>query len=163
MSIYKNGQYLKDNPVWHLHDSKWKAERIKDILQKNNIVPETVCEIGSGAGEVINQLSEFYKGSLFTGYEISPQAFELSQRIKKSNISFKLENILDSNVSGFSLLMMIDVIEHIEDYLGFLRKVRSCAEFKLFHIPLDISVQTFLKYEFHHSFKGFVNIFFIDK
>ncbi len=145
MSIYKSGQYLENNPGWHTGDSEWKAERVIEILQKNNLVPRTVCEVGSGAGEILNQLSEFYKNAFFTGYEISPQAYKISQKIKKANISFKLENILDSNVSGYELLMMIDVLEHIEDYLGFLKKIRSYADFKLFHIPLDLSVQTVLR------------------
>ena len=145
MSIYKNGQYLKNNPGWHKGDSEWKAERIKEILQKNNLFPHTVCEVGSGTGEILNQLSEFYKDSFFTGYEISPQAYELSQRINKKNISFKLENILNTNVSDYELLMMIDVIEHIEDYLGFLKKIRSYADYKLFHIPIDLSAQAVLR------------------
>jgi hypothetical protein len=37
------------------------------------------------------------------------------------------------------------VFEHVEDYLGFLRQMRPIAEFKVFHIPLDLSVQTVLR------------------
>ena len=41
--------------------------------------------------------------------------------------------------------MAIDVFEHVEDYFGFLRKLREKAEYKIFHIPLDLSVQTVLR------------------
>ena len=44
----------------------------------------------------------------------------------------------------YDLLLVIDVIEHVEDYFGFLRVVRGKAEHKLFHIPLDICVQRVL-------------------
>ena len=36
--------------------------------------------------------------------------------------------------------MIIDVIEHIEDYFFFLRKVKKKANYKIFHIPLDLSI-----------------------
>jgi hypothetical protein len=41
--------------------------------------------------------------------------------------------------------MAIDVFEHVEDYFGFLRKLRAKAEYKIFHIPLDLSVQSILR------------------
>ncbi len=39
--------------------------------------------------------------------------------------------------------MAIDVFEHVEDYFGFLRKIKG--EYKIFHIPLDLSMQTVLR------------------
>ena len=45
----------------------------------------------------------------------------------------------------FDLLLMLDVFEHVEDYIGLLRAVRSKAKQKLFHIPLDLSVQSVLR------------------
>ncbi|QOJ24011.1 MAG: hypothetical protein HRU78_10440 [Gammaproteobacteria bacterium] len=41
--------------------------------------------------------------------------------------------------------MAIDVFEHIEDYFDFLRKFKTKAEYKIFHIPLDLSIQTVLR------------------
>ena len=40
---------------------------------------------------------------------------------------------------------MLDVFEHVEDYIGLVRAVRSKARQKLFHIPLDLSVQAVLR------------------
>jgi hypothetical protein len=36
----------------------------------------------------------------------------------------------------------LDVFEHVEDYYGFLRQLKAKARYKIFHIPLDLSVQT---------------------
>jgi hypothetical protein len=41
--------------------------------------------------------------------------------------------------------MAIDVFEHVPDYIGFLRSLRDRAIYKLFHIPLDMSVQMLLR------------------
>ena len=45
-------------------------------------------------------------------------------------------------VQYYDIVMAIDVIEHVEDVFGFLRKLKSYGVYKIFHIPLDISVQT---------------------
>jgi len=45
----------------------------------------------------------------------------------------------------FDLVMAIDVFEHVEDYFGFLRKLKNRGTYKIFHIPLDLSVQSVLR------------------
>ena len=40
---------------------------------------------------------------------------------------------------------MLDVLEHLEDYFTLLRGIKDRAEYKIFHIPLDLSVQTVLR------------------
>jgi hypothetical protein len=39
----------------------------------------------------------------------------------------------------FDVLLCMDVIEHVPDYIGFLKNLRSKANLKIFHIPLDLS------------------------
>jgi hypothetical protein len=39
------------------------------------------------------------------------------------------------------LVLMLDVFEHVEDYMGLVRDIRSKGKYKLFHIPLDLSIQ----------------------
>ena len=41
--------------------------------------------------------------------------------------------------------MAIDVFEHVEDYFGFLRKLRTKGRYKIFHIPLELSAQQVLR------------------
>ena len=41
--------------------------------------------------------------------------------------------------------MMIDVFEHIEDYMTALRRLHDRGRRALFHIPLDLSVQGLLR------------------
>jgi hypothetical protein len=144
--IYKTGDYLKSNPTWHTEDSSWKSEKILTIINKNNLIPKTICEIGCGAGEILNQLhNKMSDDILFYGYEISPQAFEMCQKRKKEKLHFYLSNLLEENNVHYDILMAIDVIEHIEDYFGFLRIIKGKATYKIFHIPLDLSVQSILR------------------
>lgn len=145
-SLYLDGDYLKNNPNWHVEDSSWKAEKIKQILTRNKITPSTICEIGCGAGEILNQLyGTLPNTSNFIGYDISENAIDLAKSRTKERLKFKKQDLLLEDSAPFDLLLIIDVFEHIEDYLGFLRKCRQKAEYKVFHIPLDMTVQKVLR------------------
>lgn len=145
-SIYEDGTYLENNSSWHEEDSAWKAKQIKKVIEKNHILPSTICEIGCGAGEILNQLSsQLNGGKKYFGYEISPQAFALCSKKARDNLCFFLEDLLKKDDEYFDLIMAIDVLEHVDDYIGFLRKIQTKGKYKIFHIPLDLSVQTVLR------------------
>jgi len=78
----------------------------------------------------------------FQGYEISPKAFALSESIKNNRIKFYLKDFFMEETPYFDVVMAIYVMEHVEDYFGFLRKLNTKGNYKILHIPLDISVQT---------------------
>ena len=144
-TIYTDGTYLRNNPDWHADDSAWKAGHIAAILERNSIVPRTVCEIGCGAGEILGTLAtRLPAGTSFTGYEISPQAHLLSRKKSRSHLDFRLANLLDEAVT-FDVAMAIDVFEHVEDYFDFLRRLRPRGRYKVFHIPLDLSALALLR------------------
>lgn len=147
-TVYENGTYLKNNPTWHEEDSAWKTRQINKILTKNNVKPISVCEIGCGAGEILNCMTQSYGENVdFSGYEISPQAFSICKKKEKPNLKFHSQDLfLEENVR-FDVVMAIDVFEHVEDYFGFLRKLRPMGTYKVFHIPLDLSVQTVFRSE----------------
>jgi cyclopropane fatty-acyl-phospholipid synthase-like methyltransferase len=146
VQIYENGTYLENNPSWHEEDSPWKAQHIQKIIARNSLNPQKICEVGCGAGEILNQLSEHYDHHKeFFGYEISPQAFRLCKAKSKPNLTFSLLNLLAEKSAYFDIVMAIDIFEHVEDYFGFLRKLKEKGEYKILHIPLDLSVQTVLR------------------
>jgi SAM-dependent methyltransferase len=140
-----NSNYLKANPTWHTEDSPWKATQVLKMLMRNNINPKSVVEIGCGAGEILNQLHNRLgdKTIQFSGYEISPDAFKFTKERENEKLHFFQEDltIVDKK---FDVLLMIDVFEHVDDYLGFIKKAKEKAEYKIYHIPLDMSVLSIL-------------------
>jgi SAM-dependent methyltransferase len=144
--IYSSGDYLVKNPTWHVEDSPWKANNILKILNRNNINPQSVCEVGCGAGEILKQLqSNLNQECEFWGYDISPQAFELAQQRANEKLHFNLKDLLTEKDVFFDLILLIDLIEHLEDYFNFLRQLRAKSKYKLLHIPLDLSAQSILR------------------
>jgi SAM-dependent methyltransferase len=144
--IYTQGEYFEKNPTWHIEDSPWKAEQLIKIIDRNHLQPTTICEVGCGAGEILNQLYyQLPQNIEFTGYEISPQAYALCQKRVKEMLQFYLKNFVDDKEAFFDLVIAIDLIEHIENCYGFLRDLHKKAEYKIIHVPLELSVQTVLR------------------
>jgi hypothetical protein len=75
---------------------------------------------------------------------MSEQAFALAQSREREGVHFINANMLDENVH-FDALLCIDVFEHVDDYIGFIKSLRSYADYKIFHIPLDLSVQAVVR------------------
>ncbi|HLX60198.1 MAG TPA: class I SAM-dependent methyltransferase [Planctomycetota bacterium] len=139
---YLSGEYAATNPTYHVEDSAWKAQQILAMLKKHALHPKTVCEIGCGAGEILKLLQEQLPAQTrLDGFEISPQAFELARLRQNEQLHFHCEDFLAKDVAPFELLLCVDVFEHVEDYMGFLRKLRGKSAYTIFHIPLDMSAQ----------------------
>lgn len=145
-SRYNDGSYLSKNTDWHIQDSPWKAQQIDKIIKRNNLELKSICEIGCGAGEIIKQLSlkKQYVKIKFFGYEISDDAFELCTTRENHNLHYFKRDLLEEE-KIYDIILCIDVFEHIEDYMGFLRRLREKGKYKIFHIPLDLSVSALLR------------------
>jgi SAM-dependent methyltransferase len=142
-ALYLDGEYLARNPGWHVEESSWKARLILSMLQRNHLAPKTICDVGCGTGEVLKQLQESLDGEcIFWGYDISPQALELATSRANERLHFNLMNSGEEQENFFDLILVLDVIEHLEDYFSFLRQLKGRSRQKIFHIPLDLSMQT---------------------
>jgi SAM-dependent methyltransferase len=145
-SRYNDGDYLKKNSDWHVADSPWKAEQINKIIIRNKLNLQSICEVGCGAGEILRQLSlnSIYESTNFYGYEISDDAFELCKARQSERLEFFKADLLESD-KKFDAVLCIDVFEHVENYMGFIQRLREKAEYKIFHIPLDLSVSSLMR------------------
>lgn len=144
-SIYLDGTYLKNNPNWHLEESAWKAQQVIKVIERNHLSLSSVCDVGCGAGEVLCQVSKHLHGEQsFTGYDISPHLMEQWALRETKSVHFYCGDIFEKD-EHFDLIMALDVVEHVEDYIGFVRKLKEKARYKLFHIPLDLAVQRLIR------------------
>ena len=142
--MYEDGAYLEHNPTWHTENSAWKAQQVAKILAKNRLSPTTIHEVGCGAGEVLITLLQFLPNACGTGFDVSPQAIALCKPKESARVTFELGDLLQMRTRA-ELLLVIDVIEHIEDYIGFSRRLADHADHVVFHIPLDLSAQALLR------------------
>lgn len=116
------------------------------MMARNDLFPKTICEVGCGAGEILNQLQKNMDDEcVFWGYEISPQAFELCKDRANEKLHFKLLDIVEEKNSFFDLMLIMDVLEHMENYFNFLREIQPKSTYKIIQLPMDISVKSVLR------------------
>src|SRR6478735_6336052 len=127
--IYSDGTYLQNNSTWHVEDSPWKAKQILKIIKRNNLTPSSICEVGCGVGEILNQLhAQLPANIVFTGYEISPDAYKIALTRKKERLDFHLKDFFEVQ-AFYDIVLIIDIIEHVPDFYGFLTKVREKGDY----------------------------------
>jgi SAM-dependent methyltransferase len=144
-SIYQSGEYLENNPDWHAADAPFKARWINNILDDNKIHADSITEIGCGSGEILVELKKIYPDTQFNGYDISSQAYQICSKKASDGLSFHQADLLSLQTPPDDVLLAIDVFEHVDDYMSFIRAMKDRAIWKLFHIPLDLSVQGLLR------------------
>jgi cyclopropane fatty-acyl-phospholipid synthase-like methyltransferase len=146
-SMYADGVYLEKNPTWHSEDSAWKADQATKMLARHGqLEPRTICEVGCGAGQVLVELQKkLPKETSFFGYDISPDAYRMCLPKTNDSLHFSLPDFSEFRGEPFDLLLVLDVAEHVCDYLGFLRNIREKARFVLFHIPLELTVHGLMR------------------
>lgn len=144
-TIYQSEVYADLNPSWHEEDSLWKARQVEAILRKNAVALDTACEVGCGTGEILFNLAKAYPAARFHGYEISPHAYQRAKYKQTDKVTFSFGDFIEEGASDYDLLVIADVIEHVEDYVSFIQALRGKSRYKVFHIPLDLSVQSLLR------------------
>jgi len=141
--MYRDGTYGRKNPMWHEEDAPYKAKDILALLAKHGIRPATICEVGCGSGGILALLAREFGSAQCTGYDISEQALALCRPKESGNLHF-LAGSLPQADARFDLVLAIDVLEHVEDYIGFLKELRGKGARTIFRVPLNLSVQSVL-------------------
>jgi len=145
--IYTDGSYLdRTGGTWHLEDSPFKAQQIARMLARHpEVQPNSICEIGCGAGGILVELEKLLPRHVaFTGYDISPQAYAISKAFSSARRSYVLGDAF-TDPSFFDMVLVMDVVEHVEDCFSFLRQSKQKGQWKLYHIPLETHVSATLR------------------
>jgi SAM-dependent methyltransferase len=162
--IYTDGSYLdKTGGTWHLEDSPFKAKQVVRILARHpEVQPNTICEIGCGAGGILSELQKLLPShTTLTGYEISPQAHAIGAKFSNAQCQYVLGDGF-ADPSTYDLVLVMDVVEHVEDCFSFLRRTKQKGRWKLYHIPLETHVSVTLRGVNGWDSVGHIHLFTIE-
>ena len=140
------GEYRRRNPGWHVHTSEWKAGEVLKMLDRHHLAPKAIGEVGCGAGEVLRQLQiRMDPDCRFMGWDIAPDAIELCKARENDRLRCELADVVSIETPPLDLMLVLEVVDHVEDYFSFLRALKSRSTYQLFHFSLDLSVQNALR------------------
>jgi SAM-dependent methyltransferase len=140
---YFDGTYLASNRDWHRGDAAWKAGLVARILTDHAVAPASICDVGCGSGDVLEQLKRAFPRAALTGFDVSPQVHQFWAQ--KEGIEFRREVLGETGDRRFDVVLMLDVFEHVRDPFALLESSRRFGQHFVFHIPLDLSALSVLR------------------
>ena len=161
---YTDGSYLdRTGGTWHLEGASFKASQIIRMLSRHGeIAVTTVCDIGAGAGGVLHHLQRTLPDNVrLIGYDVSPQAHAISRQLANPQCQFILGDAF-ADPCKFDLVLVMDVVEHVDDCFAFMRKAKAKGRYKIYQIPLDLSVNTLLRGVDRWNSVGHLHLFTIE-
>lgn len=118
-----------ENQGIHEHDvdnfQKYSDRNISfaRYLMRNEIVTNgaRILDVGAGLGHISNELKKQVRNIEITCVEAAPSSISILKEL-----GFKVfQNLSDIRDSKFDLIMLIELIEHVEDPIGMLSQCRS--------------------------------------
>lgn len=142
--FYTDGTYFQNNPTWDAEDAEWKFNKMLPMLKEFLSGKEglSICEVGCGGGKLLSLLAKVYPQHRFVGWDLSPDAAKFWNYDAK-NLSFFAGDIFKSTAKEqYDLVLLIDVVEHVENPHQFLENVQTITRNCFFHMPLDLSAMS---------------------
>lgn len=121
---------------------RWKATNLANLflrtLKINEV--ESVCEIGGAEGTVLYYVSQVINAKKIVNFEISEKFCKVGNH-EYPNIDFNnLE--FSENEADYNLIILSDIIEHINDEDQFLAMVAAHCDYVLLKIPIEKCAET---------------------
>lgn len=143
-AIYEGDRYWNANPTRHEEDSEFKVANCVALLAAHGIAPQSILDVGCGAGKTTVLLARAF-GVPATGIDVwSGLPAYAAAHHADPLVTFRTADVAALDGPPADLGVMFDVFEHVEDYLGMLRRARPAARHWVFNIPLDMYVLSVL-------------------
>ena len=160
-TIFNNFHYKRAKSTSVTGIGKWEYYLIKSILKyvdKKNL--NNILEVGCGRGNKTVILSEYFYNS---GIEVAKKNYSSHKNLEFINA--ELDNFIkNSTIKKFDMLVMFEVLEHIEDWQSFLKNVINISnKYILLSFPTG-RMREFEKYigHFRNFKKGEIENFLKD-
>jgi len=134
-------EYIEKNPDMHLDDSTLKVKQLCLVIKPSSQI-SSIIDIACGAGSVTTELVNKFHPREAVGLDISTVMIKKARELDKS----KLVNWIKADIFTyktqhmFDLVTCVDILEHVEDDVAFLKKVSTLGKFVVIKTPLEDSL-----------------------
>lgn len=106
---------------------KPKAERIFNYFSDKDVIPQKICDVGSGYGIFLEELKKFYPTSSIFGIEPSPEMAEISSKKGIETLNATSEKSGQWK-NQFDLVISSEVIEHVFSVREFILSIYNLVK-----------------------------------
>ena len=100
---------------------------------------ETVLEVGTGEGNILNRLNQIKRFTRLEGIDISSEAIDTAKKLLPS-LKFSLGSAYELSYKDeeFDMLVLLEVLEHLEDYEKALSEIKRVSKkYVLISVPVE--------------------------
>ena len=120
--------WLKNGKFKILHEIKpLRVKFIKDAIKKNTLHNIKILDVGCGGGLISEEL--FKLGGEVTGIDFIEENVKVAKNHAEQNnfnIKYMVHDIEKNKIqSKFDLIIIFEVLEHLNDWQTFLKKIKS--------------------------------------
>ncbi|MEM4396973.1 MAG: class I SAM-dependent methyltransferase [Candidatus Woesearchaeota archaeon] len=148
-NFYSSNTYLSLHPNLHIEDTEFKFQKLIYILDnfisifsnKNEI---KILDVGGGNGLILKKLSKYINDKYQIKVnkillDLSPEILEIQKRTNPDFTQAVCGSITNTNFedNSFDLVLLIDVLEHIPEYVEALKEIKRISEYLLLKVPLE--------------------------
>lgn len=133
-------EYITKNPNLGLDQANLKAKQVLAFLGEIKI--DSLLDLACGAGGITIILEKALKPKETVGLDISSAMISAAKENGRAkNITWLCQDLFSYNPEKkFDLVTCIDIVEHIEDDLGTLKKIATLGQNILIKVPMEDSV-----------------------
>jgi len=139
-ALIKYNRELVDETLLTREILEWKLPNLVSVLPKC-LQLRSVAEVGCFTGTLVAHFLPHQEELTRYGYDCNSKAITKGRNIHP-NVTFFCEDILTSEIRQYDLVILSDIVEHIQDDVGFLRHLRKLTNNVLLNLPLEKSWST---------------------
>jgi hypothetical protein len=116
---------------------KWKAVTLATLFLRSTLVDrvECICEVGGAEGILLNVLGSLLETGKTVNYELSTEFCHLGSTLYPQ-IRF-INAVFDEAGEPFDVIVLSDILEHVEDDAGLLEAASKRCRYALIKIPIE--------------------------
>lgn len=132
-------EYIQKNPGLHLEQSGVKARQVLSFLMPMQV--NSLLDVACGAGGITLEFKRILKPKEAVGIDISTEMINAARRSDNNKeVTWICEDIYKYNPKmKFDLVTGIDIIEHVKDDLGLLRRMGELGKVVCIKVPMEDS------------------------
>jgi ubiquinone/menaquinone biosynthesis C-methylase UbiE len=119
--------------------STWKANELINLIQQvEHEKIHSIIEIGCGYGRILQQISEYFRIPLVIGIDNHKPTLKMAKKVAP-HCKYMLMDAYNLSFpdDSFDLIILSDIIEHLEHPDLLLKETRRVAKYSIFKIPLE--------------------------
>lgn len=151
--------YSEEIKEWRTIGGAFKAKNIIDCTQGHSF--NSMADVGSGDGSVLEWLEKFGFSKNLTSFEISTSGIAQIKALNLKSLS-EVKQFDGYNIPAedgvYDLALCSHVVEHVEYERVLLREIKRISKYQVFEVPIDFSLKLDKQVR-HYLDYGHINIY----